>query len=220
MQLVAAPPQQAEAPPRFAAALHSIEDAHPREDVELEQMPAPTRMAPFAFAMEGEAIGHGPQENCYALGKFIVLFDPQGQDGWQGEFRVVTLVKADLDQELASDPLVAEIAWSWIVEALDCMSVRCLCGTVTQRTSKSFGDLSLADDDSTPTSAVEIRASWTAPNDELGKHLEAWTNVLATAAGLAPLPTLTSSPTGSTITPITASLSAHRRNQARIDALG
>jgi hypothetical protein len=35
---------------------------------------------------------------------------------------------------------------------------------------------------------VELRVSWTPETDDLAPHLEAWGDVLGSAAGLAPLP--------------------------------
>lgn len=177
------------APPRFAAALHSIQAAQCRPEVTLEEVPAPLRTAPYAVAIEGtveaargDMVDDVDDGGDDAFGRIIVLYDPDGQAGWHGEFRIVTTIKATLDPELDADPLLTEIAWSWVTEALDGLDARGLSGTVTQVKSASFGEI--ADDDR---ETVEIRASWSPPNENIGEHFEAWIAVLATAAGLEPV---------------------------------
>jgi hypothetical protein len=120
-------------------------------------------------------------------GRFVVLHNPDGHEAWDGTFRVVTFARAGLDPEMASDPFVTEVGWSWLMECLanhDLAPVAAS-GTVTRVASESFGAMS-----ERPASAeIEIRASWT-PIDEntLGAHLAAWGDLLCPAAGLPPLP--------------------------------
>jgi hypothetical protein len=57
-------------------------------------------------------------------------------------------------------------------------------GTVTRVLSQSFGALA-----ATPEAVdLEIRASWTPTDTELGFHLAVWGDLMATAGGLPPLP--------------------------------
>ena len=115
-----------------------------------------------------------------------MLHDPEGQEAWEGEFRLVTLVRAGLDHALGADPLLAEVAWSWFLDSLTDAGVppHAAGGTVTRVLSQSFGSLGPREE----TSELEIRASWTAVDEDLGPHLLAWTRLLCTAAGLEPLP--------------------------------
>ena len=55
--------------------------------------------------------------------------------------------------------------------------------TVTRVVSESFGALA----DRPPTVELEVRASWT-PLDGVGRHVQAWSTLLCTVAGLPPLP--------------------------------
>ena len=48
----------------------------------------------------------------------MLLYDPTGPEPWDGTFRAVTFVRADLEPELGADPLLGEVGWSWLVEAL------------------------------------------------------------------------------------------------------
>lgn len=176
----------ADVPPDFVEALHALGSRRLRAEVRLTEVPAPARIAPYAVALSAEVLEHveGPEpEGEPASGRFVLLHDPEGQEAWQGAFRVVTLVRAALDPEVGADPLLCEAAWSWVDDALEATGHHALGGTVTRVVSQSFGALSERPGEV----EVEIRASWT-PDSELGDHLVAWSSVLCTAAGLPPLP--------------------------------
>jgi hypothetical protein len=83
------------------------------------------------------------------------------------------------------DPLLPEVAWSWLVDALQerAEHVTALGGTVTATTSVRYGDIS------GPPRAhqLEMRASWTATTLALGAHVQAFCEVLEHAAGLPPV---------------------------------
>jgi hypothetical protein len=55
---------------------------------------------------------------------------------------------------------------------------------VTRVVSESFAGLS----DRPASVEMEVRASWTPLGGNLGDHLEAWSDLLCTIAGLPPLP--------------------------------
>lgn len=175
-------PRQVPAP--FAAALASLRERRLRGEVHLAEIPGPTRVAPYSVALEGEVVEPDGEE--VATGRFVVLHDPDGQETWQGTFRVVTLVRATLEPELAADPLLADVAWTWVTESLSAAGVEVLAigGTVTRVLSQSFGAL-----EATPDAVdLEIRASWTPTDPDLGVHLAVWADLMATAGGLPPLP--------------------------------
>ena len=54
-----------------------------------------------------------------ADGRLVVLHDPDGQDVWDGDTRCVAFVQADVDLDIASDPMLPGVGWSWLMEALD-----------------------------------------------------------------------------------------------------
>ncbi|BDZ43397.1 hypothetical protein GCM10025865_26960 [Paraoerskovia sediminicola] len=179
-----------EPPTEFRRALDSITGTRVRPDVALREVPAPTRIAPYAVALEAsvDQVVPGSSEPATdaTTGRFIVLHDPDGQPAWDGTFRVVTLVRTSLDPELAVDPLLGAVAWTWVEDALASASspAHALGGTVSRDTSESFGALEGRDG----VADLEIRASWTPDTPDLSLHLEAWATLLCTAAGLAPLP--------------------------------
>jgi hypothetical protein len=176
-------------PAQFRAAVDAMGTAsvHPR--IELAPIRPPQRLAPYSYAI-GAEVKH-PETNVIpvdsvddAFGRLILLHDPNGQDAWHGVFRLVAYIQADIDAALAGDPLLPEVAWSWLVEALDARAehVTALGGTVTATTSVRYGDIS------GPPRAhqLELRASWTATTLELGPHVQAFCEVLEHAAGLPP----------------------------------
>jgi hypothetical protein len=170
----------AEAPSEFVQALHALRDTRLRSEVRLSEVPAPTRIAPYAVALQAEVIkGHDE----VGSGRFVLLHDPAAPEAWEGTFRVVTLTRANLESDLEDDPLLAEGAWSWVTETLDAVPHHALGGTVTRVVSQSFGELASRSDDI----EIEIRASWT-PDCSAGEQLSAWATVLCTAAGLPPVP--------------------------------
>lgn len=175
----------ATAPPEFAAALRALGGRRLRTEITLTEIPAPSRIAPYAVALSGEVHGPGGDAEDPTSGRFVLLHDPAGQEAWQGTFRVVTLVRAGIDAEVGADPLLCEAAWSWVTEALHDAQAphHQLGGTVTRVVSQSFGSIAERPDEV----EVEIRASWT-PDGDLGAHLTAWSTVLCVAAGLPPLP--------------------------------
>lgn len=178
----------ADVPAEFVQALQELRGRRLRPEVRLTEIPAPARIAPFGVAVTSEVDGPaGPpaDEEDPTTGRFVLLHDPAGQEAWEGTFRVVTLVRASLDPEAGADPLLCEVAWTWVGEALaeHGATYAALGGTVTRVLSQSFGSLA----ERRSEVEVEIRASWS-PRGDAGAHLAAWSTILCTAAGLPPLP--------------------------------
>ena len=173
--------QSTAAPPSFTRAVDELRAVTPRAEITLEEVPAPQRLAPYAYAISGTVLRHGYE---VATGRLILLHDPAGHEAWDGTMRLVTYVTAELEPELAADPLLPGVGWSWLTDALDAHEARftAIGGTVTQTLSTRFGELA-----GPPTAAdIEIRASWTPIDDDLGTHVEAWCALLASTAGLPP----------------------------------
>jgi hypothetical protein len=176
--------EPAEAPEEFRRALASLRAAVPRPEVVLEETPAPQRLAPHAVALTADVTTSGDEDEL-ATGRFVLLHDPVGHEAWAGTFRVVTYVRADLEPEMAIDPLLAGVGWAWLNEALDGhgASFSAASGTVTRVSSESFG--AIAED--TGSAQIEIRASWTPLDEGFDAHLLAWCDLLCTTAGLPPV---------------------------------
>ncbi|MBW8482365.1 DUF3000 domain-containing protein [Actinomadura parmotrematis] len=171
-------------PPEFrraAAALRAVLDGPPlRPELDLEDMPAPQRLAPYAAALSGSV--WRDEDTEAATGRLIVLYDPDGRAGWTGGFRVVAYIQADLEPEIAADDLIGSVAWSWLLEALEPAGYAGESGTVTVAVSESFGDKA----DEPAATELELRASWSPTGPDLAGHVAAWCEVMCVTAGLPP----------------------------------
>jgi Protein of unknown function (DUF3000) len=183
----------------FAAAVAAFTagvDALRRRDLLFEDVPAPKRLAPYAKAV---AATIQRDEEDVAWGRLVLLYDPASQRGWDGFFRLVAYVHADVEPEIAADPLLGEVGWSWLAEALDARvpGYAKPSGTVTRVITEGFG----AKQDELPLTGFELRASWSpvgpdgadeaAGHDDLdtidlSAHIAAWCDCLSAAAGLEP----------------------------------
>jgi len=171
-----------EPPAAFLAAVEQLRSARLRSEVACEQMPAPQRIAPYAAALSGDVTSEGKE---LGTGRIVLLHDPAGNDAWHGTFRCVAFARADIDPEMVTDPVLSAVGWSWLTDALAAHDALYAApsGTVTTVLSEGFGGM--AEDGST--AQIEIRASWT-PAGAIAPHVEAWADLLCTAAGLPPLP--------------------------------
>src|SRR5690606_23109842 len=170
----------AEAPPRFREALASLGAARTRPEVRLVETPAPARIAPYAVAINGTVL----PEDLDTTGRFVLLHEPGGHDAWEGDLRVVALVKARVEPEIGADDAWADAAWSWISDALDGVPHHGLGGTVTKIINRSFGNLDVREDEV----SVEMRGSWTPEASAAGAHSVACAELLASCARVPPAP--------------------------------
>jgi hypothetical protein len=175
--------EAADAPEDFRRAVASLRAATPRPEVLLEETPAPQRLAPHAVALTADVTTSADDD--LATGRFVLLHDPVGHEAWAGTFRVVTYVRADLEPEMAVDPLLAGVGWAWLTEALEEHHAQfgAPSGTVTRVASESFGAIATEE----ASAQIEIRASWTPLDDAFDAHLLAWCDLLCTTAGLPPV---------------------------------
>jgi hypothetical protein len=174
-----------EPPAAFRAALESLASVRSRPEIALEPIPAPQRLAPYACALAARVVEpDGDDDVEIANARFIVLYDPDGHETWAGTTRCVGYLSAETDEQLVDDAMFSEVAWSWLTDALTESGAghHNVGGTVTRTASTRFGDLAGPEH----TVDVEMRASWTAEDTSLDRHLLAWLEVLGSAAGLPP----------------------------------
>lgn len=174
-------------PAAFARALTAVRRAAIRPELQLAEIPAPTGLAPHAIAMAADVIPvkHG-LDSVLGTGRFVLLFDPEQPEAWGGPFRVVCFAQAPLETDIGLDPFVAEVAWSWLIDALAARSAgySTASGTATKVLSTGFGELEHQSDGA----QLEVRASWTPDADAIGASVEAWSDLLCRLAGLPPVP--------------------------------
>jgi Protein of unknown function (DUF3000) len=168
-------------PDTFTRAVSALKQVRARDEISLEEVKAPSKLAPYAYALGASVMRRGEE---VATGRFVLLHDPAGHEAWQGTTRLVCYVTAEVEPEMAGDPLLSQVAWGWLVDALDSHTdgYRAIGGTVTLTTSSRFGGLS-----GPTTTDLELRASWTPLRVPLENHLEAWCSLLASTAGLPPV---------------------------------
>lgn len=169
------------APIEFRDAVEALSGARLRPELQLSSTPAPRRMAPYSFALAATVEVDGEE---LADGRLVLLYDPAGQEAWGGEFRVVTMARAELEPEMAGDPVLSEVGWAWLMDALRAHGARFAepSGTVTRCHSQYFGGLA----ERGSSTEIELRASWTPTDGRLERHLAAWGDLLCTCAGLPP----------------------------------
>ncbi|MDA3649543.1 DUF3000 domain-containing protein [Saccharopolyspora indica] len=173
--------EMAAAPEVFRQAVATLTSARPRAEIELSEVGPPKRLAPWAHALAAEA--NGPAGEL-ATARLVLLHDPEGQEAWDGVLRLVVYLRAELDPELATDPLLPAVGWSWLTDALEGSGAAwtALGGTVTLTSSARFGDIA----GPSRSHDLELRGSWTATDADLGPHAAAFHELMASASGLPP----------------------------------
>jgi Protein of unknown function (DUF3000) len=204
-------PAEMDAAATFRSAVSDLETGldqqrRARREVDFDSQPPPRKLAPYAAAIGAIVHESGPDRGSGAAarsaaardadteigwGSFVLLYDPVGQAGWAGPFRIIAYLRADLEPEIAADPLIGQVGWTWLTEALDARTTgyRQVSGTVTRVVTEGFG----AKEDQPVATGFELRASWSPAESgpggpDFGGHLAAWSDALCTASGLPPLP--------------------------------
>jgi hypothetical protein len=165
--------------------LKAIKQATPRPDVIINEIPAPANIAPHAMALTADVSPTLHDSNPeLGTGRFILLYDDDEPEAWGGPFRIVCFAQAPLEPEIGLDPFVADVAWSWLIDALDARESRytAASGTATKIISTGFGELAKQGNGT----QIELRASWTPLDKEINTHVESWAELLGMLAGLPP----------------------------------
>jgi hypothetical protein len=180
-------PEPDPVPQEFTSVVEALLEAgQARSDILIREAGRPTRLAPYGIALAA-TLERGDVE--LAAGRLVVLHDPAGQPAWSGTFRIACYARAGLDPEMITDPMLPEVTWSWLEEALAEREAgfSALAGTVTTTASARFGQLREEDD----TCEVELRCSWspdwsTGDPASIASHLEALCDLMTMMAGEPP----------------------------------
>jgi hypothetical protein len=171
-------------PAAFRRAVESLESVRVRSEASVESIRPPQRLAPYSYALSVDVTPLRGDDRDGATGRLVLLHDPAGFEAWDGELRLVGYASAELSADMAGDPLLPQVGWSWLTDSLDERGARytAVGGTVTQTTSTRFGDVH----GPATTTALELRGSWTPLGSDLRMHLLAFVDLLSIAAGLPP----------------------------------
>ena len=169
----------------FDAVVATLNAVQVRSEIVLSPIAAPTALAPYAFALAADVrpTQHG-EDSDWGTGRIIVLFDPESPEEWGGSWRVICFAQGPLEPEIGVEQYVADVAWSWLVDALDTRGAKyhSESGTATKIMSKGYGGLAEQGEGA----QLELRASWSPDETDLVAHVEAWAELLALMAGMPP----------------------------------
>lgn len=178
-------PENGTAPAPFTAAVEAIRRASLRSELRVTEIPAPGSIAPYAFALAADVTpARHDSDSDLGTGRFVLFHDPGIPDAWGGTFRVVCFVQAPLETDIGVDPFVADVAWSWLIDALDNRGANyhSASGTATKVLSTGYGELA----DQGDGAQLELRASWTPADPDVAAHVEGWGELLCMLSGLPP----------------------------------
>ncbi len=173
-------------PQDFAHALLSAESAELRSELEVTTIASPEGIAPFAKAWSATVTPQARDEGDQGTSRLVLLYDPSAPDAWSGVWRMVCFAKAPLDQTMSEDPLLPEVAWSWLTDALTShgASFDRAAGTASTIVSTGLGEMA----SDIKGAEMEIRASWSPQSGDIKDHLEAWAEFVCMLAGFPPTP--------------------------------
>ncbi len=170
----------------FQLALQDLKNAEVREELHINQIPAPAKLANEAVAFGADiCIDHGTDHTDAGTGRLVLLHEAKGQEQWGGNFRIVAFAKSPLETEIGSDEEISEVAWAWLMEALRNRGADYSheAATITRVISSGYGSLAGQSDHA----ELEMRASWS-PAGNFSAHMEAWQDLICMMSGYPLLP--------------------------------
>ena len=167
----------------FEDAAAEVREMSFRGDIQVHEIAAPQGLAPAALALAAHVRPDADGDSIYGTGRIVLLHDPEEPAAWGGPWRIVAFAQAPLEPEIGTDPLLADVAWSWLIDALDSRDAvyHAASGTTTKTLSKGFGGLAEEGEGA----QIELRASWS-PVGPFPRHVEAWAELVGMLAGLPP----------------------------------
>lgn len=170
-----------EPPAEFAEGLLELRGALIPDDLTVREIRAPEGLAPHAAAIRlATNAERGGQPLAHST--LAILFDPEQEELWGAPFRMVGHVRAQIDAEVSSDPILVDLTWADFLSSLTEAGAELTSpmGTVTRELSETFGGLELR----ASALNIELRCSWT-PVNALDAQLSGWANFVVLCAGAA-----------------------------------
>ena len=163
----------------------SADAASLRSELRVFETAAPEGLAPFqrAWAADVEP-QHASSDNEYGTGRLVFLYDPSAPEAWESTYRMVVFAQAPIEPLMGQDEFLPNVAWSWLIDALDSSGASYFhaAGTTTSVVSTGFGEM----ESEGSGAQVEVRASWSPTTHDIGPHLEAWSEFVCMLAGFPP----------------------------------
>ncbi len=149
----------------------------------VSEAPAPTRLSPFAAAVQVVAPSEDPEQPI-GTSTLVILYDPTQESNWGGSFRLVGHARVQIDSDQSTDPLLGEAIWSTVANSLDDAGAGfdLLVGSVTREITETFGGLEMRGS----VLNADLRCSWSPISEDLGEHLSAWSEALRQNCGMEP----------------------------------
>jgi len=173
------------APQEFLDAVAAADAASLRSELRVFETAAPEGLAPFqrAWAADVEP-QHASSDNEYGTGRLVFLYDPSAPEAWESTYRMVVFAQAPIEPLMGQDEFLPNVAWSWLIDALDSSGASYFhaAGTTTSVVSTGFGEM----ESEGSGAQVEVRASWSPTTHDIGPHLEAWSEFVCMLAGFPP----------------------------------
>jgi hypothetical protein len=168
--------------PEFALALTSLQGLEVRPELEVTEIAAPAGLAAHAIAFNCDV---KPSESHTKLdlgtGRLVLLWDQEPQESWGSRFRIIIFAKSPLETDIGSEDESTGISWLWLKDALEVLgaSYSAEAGTTTRVISSGFGALANQSDHA----ELEMRASWSPSDTNIGPHILAWQNLICMMSG-------------------------------------
>lgn len=173
--------------PEFRLAVDSLASATLRNELAIEQITAPGKLATHAVAFAANVDAKvADVASDLGTGRFVLLWDTKEQDTWQSRFRVICFAKSPLETNIGADEQISDVAWAWLTEALQNRNANhtSAAGTATRVISSGYGSLSGQSDHA----ELELRASWSPVDTDAKNHFEAWQDLVCIMSGFPNLP--------------------------------
>jgi hypothetical protein len=174
--------EQENVAPEFALALASIREAATREEISVTEIDAPTGLAAHAIAFNCDVKASNDfQKIDLGTGRLVLLWDTEPQESWGSRFRIIIFAKSPLETDIGSEDSSTGITWTWLRESLEHLHAgySAEAGTTTRVISSGFGALATQPDHA----ELELRASWSPNDSNVGAHLLAWQNLICMMSG-------------------------------------
>jgi hypothetical protein len=166
----------------FALALASLSGLEVRPEIEVTEIAAPAGLAAHAIAFNCDvkpADSHAKLD--LGTGRLVLLWDEEPQESWGSRFRIIIFAKSPLETDIGSEDESTGISWLWLKDALEVLgaSYTAEAGTTTRVISSGFGALANQSDHA----ELEMRASWSPSDTNIGPHILAWQNLICMMSG-------------------------------------